>query len=60
MIHGVPVIGTTGELAAAARQHGATLALIAIACANRSAMQRIVKACELARLEIKIVPPCTS
>jgi len=56
-IHGIPVLGTTGQLSSVARKQGASLALIAITCAQRSAMQRIVKACEVANLETKIVPP---
>jgi FlaA1/EpsC-like NDP-sugar epimerase len=57
LIHGIPVLGGTTELAEIAEARRATLALIAIASANRTAMRRIVRRCEAAGIKTKIVPP---
>ena len=55
-LHGVPVAGTTDELAEAARRTGARVAIIAIPSAGREQMVRIVDRCRAAGLECKIVP----
>jgi FlaA1/EpsC-like NDP-sugar epimerase len=55
-LHGVPVLGTTDDLAAVAATIGARLLVIAIPSAGRDEMQRIVDLCMATDIELKIVP----
>lgn len=59
MVAGIPVAGTTADLPTIARQHNASMALIAIASADPGSMHRIVKQCETAGLRTKIIPQLT-
>jgi len=55
-IHGIPVLGTTEELAFFARKLDADQALITIASASGEAIRRIVHLCEAANLPVRIIP----
>ena len=55
-IHGIPVVGTTGEIGAVARRYGARQALITLADTSAPAVLRIVSACEACHLRAKIIP----
>jgi FlaA1/EpsC-like NDP-sugar epimerase/UDP-N-acetylmuramyl pentapeptide phosphotransferase/UDP-N-acetylglucosamine-1-phosphate transferase len=55
-LHGVPVLGTTRDLADLAARTGARLLVIAIPSAGRDEMQRLVDRCMATGLELKIVP----
>ena len=55
-IGGLPVLGTTRELAAVAARKHAERALITIASAPGEQIRRITELCRAARLETKIIP----
>ncbi|HEX5830938.1 MAG TPA: nucleoside-diphosphate sugar epimerase/dehydratase, partial [Gemmatimonadaceae bacterium] len=55
-LHGVPVVGTTRELASLVTRHRAELLVIAIPSASGQVMQRIVGCCAETRCEYKILP----
>jgi len=56
VMNGVPVLGTTSDLARLCANHGAQQALITIATAPGGAIRRITKLCEAAELPVKIIP----
>jgi FlaA1/EpsC-like NDP-sugar epimerase len=56
VMHGIPVLGTTSELARLCANNGATQALITIATASGSSIRRITKLCEEADVPVKIIP----
>jgi len=56
MIHGVPVLGIVGDLAAIIDQSGAEEALIAIPSASSQEMRRIVSLCKESGVRFKTVP----
>ncbi len=56
-LHGIPVLGSTDDLAELVVRCGAELVVIAIPSASRDQMKRIVGCCMEARVEFKIVPP---
>ncbi|MEM7433546.1 MAG: nucleoside-diphosphate sugar epimerase/dehydratase [Myxococcota bacterium] len=56
VIHGLKVLGGTGDLPRLARDHEATQALITISNAPGTAIRRITEACTDAGLTAKIVP----
>ena len=56
VVHGVPVLGNTEQIAAVCERTGAEQALIAIANAPGAAVRRITRACEEAGLPVKIIP----
>jgi FlaA1/EpsC-like NDP-sugar epimerase len=56
VIHGVPVLGPTSQLAALAAKHRADQALITIAGAPGDAIRRIVRLCEEAQMPVRIIP----
>jgi FlaA1/EpsC-like NDP-sugar epimerase len=55
-LHGIPVLGTTGEISEVAAKIDAQLLVIAIPSATREEMRRIVDACLNTGIEFKIVP----
>jgi FlaA1/EpsC-like NDP-sugar epimerase len=55
-IHGVPVLGTTGEIAEIARRLRPELLVIAIPSARREEMRAIVEACLSTGIDVKIIP----
>jgi FlaA1/EpsC-like NDP-sugar epimerase len=55
-IHGVPVVGTTADLARVVRDRQIELLIIAMPSATSETMQRIVTLCVEAGVEFKIVP----
>ena len=56
VMQGIPVLGTTDELARLSANHGAKQALITIAAASGTAIRRITELCEQADLPVKIIP----
>ena len=56
VLQGLPVIGTTAELAASCRKHGAAQVLIAIASARGKDIRRIKNLCDEAEIPAKIIP----
>jgi FlaA1/EpsC-like NDP-sugar epimerase len=56
LIHGVPVLGRTNELAAFAARHGVRQVLITLASTSDPAVLRIARACDACRLPVKIIP----
>ncbi|MBI3181706.1 MAG: polysaccharide biosynthesis protein [Myxococcales bacterium] len=56
VIHGIPVLGTTANLEAHCRKHGAQEVLITIANAPGSQVRRIKELCDRAGLPAKIIP----
>jgi FlaA1/EpsC-like NDP-sugar epimerase len=56
VVHGVPVMGTTEQLAALVARTGAQEILITIANARGKQVRRIVEACEATGLPAKIIP----
>jgi FlaA1/EpsC-like NDP-sugar epimerase len=56
VMHGIPVLGTTGDLARLCAKHGAKQALITIASASGTAVRRVTKLCEESGLPVKIIP----
>jgi FlaA1/EpsC-like NDP-sugar epimerase len=56
VMHGIPVLGTTDELARLCANHGAQQALITIAAAPGKSIRRITNLCEAAEVPVKIIP----
>ncbi|HEY2804762.1 MAG TPA: nucleoside-diphosphate sugar epimerase/dehydratase [Gemmatimonadales bacterium] len=56
-LHGVPVVGGTGDLRRLAAVHSASVALIAIPSAGPEELRRIVDRCVGAGCEVKLLPP---
>ena len=56
IVNGVPVLGTTAELAALCEKHGAKEVLITMASAPGSTIRRIAQLAEEAGLPTKIIP----
>lgn len=56
-LHGVPVLGNSGELERLAQKHKVTEALIAIPSATGDQMRRLIDSCHRANLTIKSLPP---
>jgi FlaA1/EpsC-like NDP-sugar epimerase len=56
VMNGVPVLGTTADLARLCANHGAQQVLITIATAPGGSIRRITKLCEAAELPVKIIP----
>jgi FlaA1/EpsC-like NDP-sugar epimerase len=56
VIHGLPVLGSTSDLARFAREKKADQALITIATTSGEAIRRIVHLCEAASLPVRIIP----
>ena len=56
VVHGVPVVGGTKDLAELCFRRGAKQALITIAAAPGQNIRRITKLCETARMPVKIIP----
>ncbi len=55
-IHGVPILGSSDELAKVAHRTGATQVIITIASATGQQIRRIVELCERAGIQPKIIP----
>jgi FlaA1/EpsC-like NDP-sugar epimerase len=55
-LHGVPILGTTEDLARIAEARGARLLVIATPSATRAQMKRMVDLCVATGLQFKIVP----
>ena len=56
VLHGIPVLGTTEELARLCAKHGAKQALISIANAPGKEIRRIKAICDEAGIAAKIIP----
>jgi FlaA1/EpsC-like NDP-sugar epimerase len=56
IVHGVPVVGATKDLAAHCIRRGAKQALITVATAKGQEIRRITKLCEAAEIPVKIIP----
>ncbi len=56
VMNGVPVLGTTADLARLCANHRAKQALITIATASGTSIRRITKLCEEAAVPVKIIP----
>jgi FlaA1/EpsC-like NDP-sugar epimerase len=56
VMHGIPVLGTTSELARLCANHGAQQALITIAAVSGKSIRRITNLCEDAAIPVKIIP----
>jgi FlaA1/EpsC-like NDP-sugar epimerase len=56
VVHGVPVVGGTEDLAELCFRRGAKQALITMAASPGQSIRRITKLCEAARLPVKIIP----
>jgi FlaA1/EpsC-like NDP-sugar epimerase len=56
VVHGVPVLGGTKDLAELCFRRGAKQALITMAAAPGQDIRRITKLCEAARMPVKIIP----
>jgi len=56
VIQGIPVLGTTAQLAQLCEKHGAEQALISIASASGKAIRRIKELCDHAQVPVKIIP----
>lgn len=56
IVHGIPVLGTTEDVARIAAEHGARQVLITIAGANGRHVRRIMGLCDKAKLPVKIIP----
>jgi FlaA1/EpsC-like NDP-sugar epimerase len=56
VIHGIPVVGTTDQLARQCARYGAQQALITIATASGAQIRRITRLCEEARVAARIIP----
>ena len=55
-VRGVPVVGTTDQVAAAARLHDASTVLIAIPSASREVIARVTSQANEAGLTVKVLP----
>jgi len=56
IVHGIPVLGTTEMMQEVAEEHGATLALIAIASARGKDIRRLSQQCSRLGIKTKIIP----
>lgn len=56
VMQGIPVVGTTGDLARLCAKYRAKQALITIASASGSAIRRIAKLCDASQVPVKIIP----
>ena len=56
-LHGVPVLGGSGELERLAQKHKVTEAIIAIPSATGDQMRRLIDSCRRAHLNFKSLPP---
>jgi FlaA1/EpsC-like NDP-sugar epimerase len=56
VVHGIPVLGTSSDLARHCAERGAAQVLIAIAGASGKQVRRLVNLCEDAKLPVKIIP----
>lgn len=56
LVGGIRVEGTTAQLSEVAKRHGAKIALIAIASADRADVHRILEHCKTANLQTKMIP----
>jgi FlaA1/EpsC-like NDP-sugar epimerase len=56
VVHGVPVVGGTKDLAELCFRRGAKQALITVAAAPGKDIRRITKLCEAAKVPVKIIP----
>jgi FlaA1/EpsC-like NDP-sugar epimerase len=56
IVHGVPVVGTTAQLAELCAKRGAKQVLITMAAAPGREVRRITKLCEDTHLPVKIIP----
>jgi FlaA1/EpsC-like NDP-sugar epimerase len=56
VVHGIPVRGTTRDLARIARDHGAEQAIITVANAPGVVVRTISDACKHAGLSVKVIP----
>ena len=56
VLHGVPVLGTTEDLAEICQKTSASQVLITVARASGKEVRRITEACEAAALPVKIIP----
>jgi len=56
IVHGIPVLGTTNDVARVARDRGARQVLITIAGAQGKQIRRIMSLCDDAGLPVKIIP----
>lgn len=56
-IHGIPVVGNTGDIARAVSRAGADLILIALPTATSSQRRKIVERCEAVGLPFRTLPP---
>src|SRR6185295_17459944 len=56
VLHGIPVRGTTRDLARIARDRGAEQAIITVANAPGAVVRNISEACKHAGLQVKIIP----
>jgi FlaA1/EpsC-like NDP-sugar epimerase len=56
MVHGIPVLGTTAQLAKLCTERGAKQVLITVAAVSGKEIRRISELCEELRIPVKIVP----
>lgn len=56
LVGGIRVEGTTDQLPEVAARHGAKIALITIASADRADVHRMIERCKTANLQTKIIP----
>ena len=56
IMHGIPVVGTSNDVAKHCEEYGAKQALITMAAASGKDIRRIVQRCEGHRIPVKIVP----
>ncbi len=56
MVHGVPVLGSTKDLARVVRERGARQVLITISRANGKIVRHVMSLCEEANVPVKIIP----
>jgi FlaA1/EpsC-like NDP-sugar epimerase len=56
IVHGVRVLGATGEIARFAARTGAKQALLTFDTGNGAAYRRVVRLCEEAGLKVKVIP----
>jgi FlaA1/EpsC-like NDP-sugar epimerase len=56
VVHGIPVRGTTRDLARIARERGAEQAIITVANAPGAVVRSISEACKHAGLQVKVIP----
>ncbi len=56
VMQGIPVLGTTADLARLCENHGAKQALITIAAASGASIRRITTLCDQVGMPVKIIP----